>query len=146
MLQCRMRMLIMILLSAMLIITAAAHATTGQDVADFASSDEFQGIRYSYTGESLSGFDCSGFTRYVYSTFGVELPHKAVKQKNEGTEVERDDLMPGDLVFFRNWHHVGIYLGDGNFVHASSGKEQVTISTLVTGYYYDHYSGACRIF
>ena len=134
-----------LLLVALLLTAPVAYATSGQDVADYANSGDFLGIRYVRNGMSTKGFDCSGFACYVYLHFDIELPHHTGDLKNEGTEVSADDLKPGDLVFFRNWHHVGIYLGDGDFIHASSGSGKVVISTLLEGYYCEKYVGARRI-
>ena len=121
--------------------------TQRREVASYAASEDFQGIKYVYCGESTHGFDCSGFTKYIYAHFGVELPHFTGDQKKQGSSVDsKDDLLPGDLVFFRNWHHVGIFIGNGQFVHASSGKGEVVTSSLETGYYAEKYSGARRIF
>lgn len=134
------------LLVAMLLTTQTAYATSGQDVANYANSEDFLGIRYVKNGMSMNGFDCSGFTAFVYLHFNVELPHYTGYQKDEGIAVDKSKLQAGDLVFFRNWHHVGIYLGNGDFIHASSGSGKVVISTLLEGYYFEKYSGARRIF
>ena len=134
-----------LLLTAMLLTTSVAYATSGQDIADYANSGDFLGIRYVRNGMSTSGFDCSGFACYVYLQFGIELPHYTGDLKDLGTAVNEDGIEPGDLVFFRNWHHVGIYIGNGDFIHASSGSGKVVISTLLEGYYCEKYSGARRI-
>ena len=109
----------------------------------------FMGTRYVYGGGSGSGFDCSGFTMYVYRQFGVQLPHNAAAQMGYGTPINRDELTPGDLVFFStmgasNVNHVGIYIGDGQFIHASSGSGVVRISPLNEGYYDSRYRGGRR--
>ncbi|HOP74508.1 MAG TPA: SH3 domain-containing C40 family peptidase [Bacillota bacterium] len=106
--------------------------------------------KYRYGGNSPSGFDCSGFTRYVYAQFGYELPHKASEQMKYGQPIEKDSLQKGDLVFFKTLgskiiNHVGIYTENGNFIHASSGAGRVTISPLTSGYYLPRYQGARRI-
>ena len=118
-----------------------------QSIAIYASSEEFLNIPYVYCGSSTNGFDCSGFVQYIYAHFGYTLERTTKYQKNMGAEIiGMENLLPGDLVFFRNFHHVGIYLGNNEFVHASSGSGKVVISSLAEGYYYDHYSGARRIF
>lgn len=117
-----------------------------KEIATFATSDDLIGVKYVSKGMSPSGFDCSGFVCYVYANFGIELPHGTKYLKKEGIEVSKEDLKPGDLVFTRNYHHVGIYIGDGLMVHASSGKGKVVISSIEEGYYYDHYDSARRIF
>ncbi|MGE5581913.1 MAG: NlpC/P60 family protein [Bacillota bacterium] len=116
---------------------------------DFAKS--FLGISYVYGGDSPQGFDCSGFTKYIYAKFGIILPHKADRQTAVGAEVpSMEELAPGDLVFFKTKgskiiNHVGIYLGDNRFIHASSGYGAVRISPLDSGYYYNCYAGGRRL-
>ena len=115
---------------------------------------EYLGVPYVYGGSSGKGFDCSGFTMYIYGLFGIDLPHSASSQWNSlGTSVSRDNLQPGDLVFFNDpsisggkpCSHVGIYVGDGQFVHASSGSNKgVVVSDLSTNYYATYYKGARR--
>lgn len=115
---------------------------------DFAKS--FLGTRYVYGGSSPRGFDCSGFVSYVFSNFGFSLPRTADEQANIGDTVTRDSLEKGDLVFFKTLgssiiNHVGIYIGDGQFIHASSGAGKVVISPLNEGYYLSHYIKAKRV-
>ena len=103
------------------------------------------GIRYSYGGTSpTSGFDCSGFTRFVYSHFGVALPHYSVAQFGLGRRVSRGGLEPGDLVFFDGLGHVGIYIGGGRFIHAPHTGTRVAIETM-SGWYAARYDGARRL-
>lgn len=118
---------------------------------------ECLGIPYAYGGSSPSvGFDCSGFTMYIYSLFGYSLPHSATSQWNSSGEyVDRADLQPGDLVMFcdpsrsggKACSHVGIYIGDNEFVHASSGSsgQYIRISSLSEDYYDGYYKGAKRV-
>ena len=115
---------------------------------NFAKS--FLGTRYVYGGSSPKGFDCSGFVSYVFSNFGFSLPRTADEQANVGDTVTRDSLEKGDLVFFKTLgssiiNHVGIYIGDGQFIHASSGAGKVIISPLNEGYYLSHYVKAKRV-
>ena len=120
-----------------------------------AAAYDYLGVRYSYGGASPKGFDCSGFTMYIYGLFGYSLPHSATSQwKNTGTYVERSDLQPGDLVLFcdpsrsngKACSHVGIYVGDGNFIHASSSSTgDMKISSLSETYYNNYYVGAKRV-
>ncbi len=110
-----------------------------------------QGSRYIFGGTSRSGFDCSGFVRYILShTQGVDLPRTATDQYYHGTPIERDQLQPGDLVFFRNTYkpgisHVGIYTGNGNFVHAANSHKGVREDSLDEPYFVKHYAGARRV-
>lgn len=118
----------------------------GQSVVEYAK--QFIGTPYVYGGSSPSGFDCSGFVKYVYNHFGVTLTRTSYSQANEGTYVARADLQPGDLVFFGsagNVHHVGIYVSDGNFIHAPKPGKTVRIETLNSGYYNNNYYTARRV-
>lgn len=116
-----------------------------------AYAKNLKGTRYVYGGQSPRGFDCSGFTMHVFAKFGFNLPHRADLQMRMGMEVlTREDLVPGDLVFFRTKgskrvNHVGIYLGDGWFIHASSGYGSVRVTSLNSDYYFSRYVGACRL-
>ena len=133
--------------------TGAPGGGLGADIA--ATAQEYLGVRYVYGGASASGFDCSGFTMYVFSLYGYSLPHSATSQwNNSGTYVAREDLQPGDLVLFcdpsrsngKACSHVGIYIGDGDFIHASSGSAHaVKISSLSENYYDGYYVGAKRV-
>ncbi len=111
----------------------------------------FLGTTYRYGGASAKGFDCSGFVLHIYSQCGISLPHQAILQMEHGEIVETlPELLPGDLVFFKTEdstivNHVGIYLGDSEFIHASSGRGSVTISPLDSGYYNTRFSGARRL-
>jgi cell wall-associated NlpC family hydrolase len=104
-----------------------------------------QGVPYSWGGESPSGFDCSGLVAYAYAQVGVSLPHSSYAQYNMGTSVPRDQLEPGDLVFFDGVGHVGLYVGGGNFVHAPHTGTTVQVSNLDSGWYSSSYVGARRI-
>jgi len=106
-------------------------------------------VPYRYGGTTLWGLDCSGFVQKTFAFFGLELPRTARDQFREGLKVSKADLSPGDLVFFRTYakyaSHVGIYLGDNRFVHASSHDRKVTIDSLDEPYYMKHYLGAKRL-
>ncbi len=110
---------------------------------------QLYGVPYKSAGTSKKGFDCSGFTRYVFQSFGVDLPHNSAAQYQVGTKVSRKDLKPGDLVFFntngRSISHVGIYIGNNTFVHSASS--QGVVKTKLTDPYYwsKRYVGAKRI-
>jgi cell wall-associated NlpC family hydrolase len=105
----------------------------------------YLGTRYSYGGASpSSGFDCSGFTRFVYAHFGIVLPHWSGSQYSLGRRVSRAGLRPGDLVFFDGVGHVGIYVGGGRFIHAPHTGTRVSIDPLA-GWYSSRYDGARRL-
>jgi Cell wall-associated hydrolases (invasion-associated proteins) len=109
---------------------------------------EFMGAPYVFGASGPRAFDCSGFTAYVYGCFGVSLPHYTVSQSQMGQAVSQANLQPGDLVFFNTAgyiSHVGIYIGGGQFIHASSGSHQITVSDLSGSYYATRYVGARRI-
>ncbi|WP_339312208.1 C40 family peptidase [Paenibacillus sp. FSL M7-0896] len=110
--------------------------------------DKAIGTKYVSGGTSTNGFDCSGFTMYVFDKIGINLPHQSGSQYQMGSAVSRDEMRPGDLVFFntsgKGISHVGIYVGDGEFAHASSSRG-VTISSLSDSYYVSRYVGAKRI-
>jgi cell wall-associated NlpC family hydrolase len=107
------------------------------------------GLRYKRGGTSVeTGFDCSGFVRHVFgSSCQLEVPRSASAQYQVGLEINRDELMRGDLVFFRSrrgWH-VGIYTGDGNFIHSPNRRDSVKVSSLSAPYYRKTYLGARRL-
>jgi len=105
-------------------------------------------IPYRFGGNSLLGIDCSGFVKKVYGMVGIDLPRSARQQFQEGTPIEKDDLSIGDLVFFKTYasfpSHVGIYLGNNLFIHASSHDKKVTIDSLDIPYYFKRFIGARR--
>ena len=105
----------------------------------------YLGVPYTYGGTSpRGGFDCSGFTRYVYAHFGIELPHYSGAQFAMGRRVGRSALRPGDLLFFDGLGHVGLYVGKGRFIHAPHTGTDVSIETL-SGWYACRYDGARRL-
>lgn len=105
------------------------------------------GVPYVFGGTSRSGFDCSGFTLYVFKGSGISLPRTAAEQFRVGSSVSRAQLQSGDLVFFTTYapgaSHVGIYIGGGNFVHASNSGVRTT--SLSESYYASRYLGARRV-
>ena len=126
-----------------------ANVALGQQIANFALG--FLGSTYVYGGSSPSGFDCSGFASYVYRNFGYTLTRNASGQyRDNGVRVDRANLAPGDLVFFSSnggasVTHVGVYIGDDEFVHASRTGVGVVISRLDSSYYINVWYGAKRI-
>jgi cell wall-associated NlpC family hydrolase len=105
----------------------------------------FVGVRYSYGGSSpRSGFDCSGFTRFVYGHFGIALPHYSGAQFALGRRVLRARLQPGDLLFFDGLGHVGLYVGRGLFLHAPHAGARVSLASL-GGWYSGRFTGARRL-
>ena len=108
------------------------------------------GVPYVWGGASMRGFDCSGLVYYVLKNLGYSPNRTATTQYNMGTYVAKSDLKPGDLVFFEGTYaagisHVGIYVGEGKFIHAPSTGDVVKYSDLSSGYYANHYYGARRI-
>ncbi|WP_295745682.1 C40 family peptidase [uncultured Oscillibacter sp.] len=134
---------------------AGSLGSSANDVVSFAK--QYLGTRYAYGGSSPSGFDCSGFTMYVYKNFGYSLPHTATGQwqSGYGTRIYNiSELQPGDLVFFcdpsrsngKACSHAGIYVGNGQHIHSSSSRSGgVIISDLTSGYYNTYFVGGIRL-
>lgn len=130
--------------------TTIQNLSKGEQIVEFAK--KYLGCKYVYGASGPNTFDCSGFTMYVLKNFGVTLSHSARAQSKVGTYVAKENLQPGDLVFFTDYEtgvgigHCGIYVGDGNFIHASSGTGYcVKISTLTSGSYLNRYETARRL-
>lgn len=126
----------------------SGNTSAGQAIVDKAK--QYLGVPYVWGGSSPSGFDCSGFTQYVMRSCGYSINRTATAQLSNGTSVSYSNLQPGDLVFFNRTYntdapasHVGIYIGDGQFIHA--GSSCVAISSLSSDYYASRYVGARRI-
>lgn len=122
-------------------ITETADPTTistrGQEIADFAI--QFVGNPYKYGGTSLTdGADCSGFVYAVYAHFGYQLPRSSYDQANAGYQVSVSDLKPGDLIFYRDFGHVALYVGNGQVVHASTPQTGIKYSAY-------NYASICRV-
>jgi cell wall-associated NlpC family hydrolase len=111
----------------------------------------FLGVPYKRGGDSAAtGFDCSGFVKTLYKdTIGLILPRKASQQAAATEKIEKSDLQPGDLVFFntmrRAFSHVGIYIGDGKFIHAPKPGAEVRVDNLGQSYWTRHFDGARRV-
>jgi len=113
-----------------------------------ATAKQYLGYKYTYGGSSPStGFDCSGFTSYIFKQYGISLNRTAVGQYSNGVAVSRANLQPGDLVMFgkSGINHVAIYIGGGQIIHASTPSTGVRIDSLSTGYYNNNYVGARRV-
>ena len=114
-----------------------AASAVGEQIVQMAM--QYMGVRYRSGGSSPNGFDCSGFTMYLYGQLGYSLPHSATSQyKNCGTYIAKSDLQPGDLVFFSDSSHaighVAIYIGNGEIIHARSSTHCVTTNSLSMSY------------
>ena len=126
--------------------SSAPSLTAGEKLAAYAKT--FVGYPYVYGGSSPDGFDCSGFTQYCARQMGYTIQRTATAQLSNGTKVSRENLKPGDLVFFgygSTASHVGIYIGDGKFVHASSPEVGVIVSKMNSAYYTTGFVGGRRI-
>ena len=117
----------------------------GMDVSK--TAHKFIGTPYVYGGRSPKGFDCSGLVWYVYRQHGVELPPSSARQAGFGQKVSRDELLPGDLVFFQSKgriDHVGLYVGGNKMIHAPGRGRKVVKVNIKDKYYRQHFAGARR--
>jgi hypothetical protein len=126
---------------------ASAAPAPGIQVADLAQ--QYVGSRYAWGGSSPAGFDCTGFVMWVFGQFSVPLPHNEAGQLGSGASIGAGDLQPGDVVVFANTYrrglsHVGIYLGDGQFVHAVDESHGVMVNSLWDEYWGPRFVGASR--
>ena len=110
---------------------APSNGSVGSQIA--ATAMKFRGYKYVYGGTTPSGFDCSGFTSYVYRQYGISLPRTSGGQGAAGRSVSRSEIQAGDILAFPG--HVGIYIGNGNMVHASNPTRGVVVDNVFSGYY-----------
>ena len=126
---------------------SSPSSVTGQAIV--AEAQKYLGTPYVYGGASPSGFDCSGFVYYVLKNLGYSANRTPEAQYSHGIYVSKANLMPGDLVFFHGGGntitHVGIYTGNGQFIHAPNSRSTVSYSSLTSGYWAEHFYGARRI-
>lgn len=113
------------------------------------NSIDLMSIPYSFGGATLKALDCSAFVQKVFKSIGIDLPRTAREQFNIGREVERHEISEGDLLFFKTYSHhpshVGIYIGENQFIHASGKKRKVSIDSLDEPYYRKSFIGAKRL-
>lgn len=115
-----------------------------------ATAKQYIGTPYRSAGTTPAGFDCSGFTQFVYKKHGISVPRSSLGQAGFGTKLSKSELRTGDLVIFSNTYrkgpsHVGIYIGNGDFIHSSSSRG-ITIDNINSGYYLNHYSYGRRVY
>ncbi len=127
---------------------APASVSAGERIVQIA--EQFLGLPYVYGGSTPAGFDCSGFTSYVFKQLGYDLYRSSYQQIDNGVPVSKSELMPGDLLLFKRQgasriHHVGIYVGNGMMIHSPQTGDVIKYTSIVTGYYNNCYYAARRI-
>jgi cell wall-associated NlpC family hydrolase len=123
-----------------------ARSGLGMEVAK--TAHKYIGTPYKYGGRSPKGFDCSGLVWYIYKQYGVNLPDASYKQAGAGVKIKREDLVPGDLIFFQTngqIHHVGLYVGGNKMIHAPGKGKKVVKTSLKEKYYQTHYATSRRV-
>lgn len=129
--------------------SGSSSTSTASGAAIVAKTKQYLGVPYVWGGASPSGFDCSGLVYYVLNAVGISVPRSLAQQQSMGVAVAKSDLQPGDIVYFQNTYangisHVGIYVGDGKFIHAPHSGSVVSYADLNSTYYINHYYGARR--
>lgn len=127
---------------------SASSVSAGERVVQIA--EQFLGLPYVYGGSTPAGFDCSGFTSYVFKQLGYNLYRSSYQQIDNGVPVSKSELQPGDLLLFKRQgasriHHVGIYVGNGMMIHSPQTGDVIKYTSIVTGYYNNCYYAARRI-
>ncbi|MCU0848397.1 MAG: C40 family peptidase [Spirochaetes bacterium] len=113
------------------------------------SAKKYMGTRYNYGGTGANGFDCSGFVQRVFGENGITLPHSSEAQFGAVKKINLEEALPGDLVFFRIYRkrvsHVGIFMGDGKFIHSPSRGKRVSVADMNIPYWARRFAGAGRV-
>lgn len=127
---------------------SGSSVSAGERVVQIA--EQFLGLPYVYGGSTPAGFDCSGFTSYVFKQLGYDLYRSSYQQIDNGVPVSKSELLPGDLILFKRQgasriHHVGIYVGDGMMIHSPQTGDVIKYASIVSGYYNNCYYAARRI-
>jgi lipoprotein Spr len=143
-----LKKVVALLFSLVLFLSVALGSVSASESTLDSTVDELIGTPYRDAGTTTRGFDCSGFTSYVFNKFGIDLPHSSAAQNKEGYWIDKSDLRKGDLVFFdtggKGVSHVGIYLGNGEFIHSAS-NEGIVKNKLSESYYAKRYVSARRV-
>jgi cell wall-associated NlpC family hydrolase len=146
----RSQFILLLIASISLVLSGCASkkSSSGLGMEVARTAHKYIGTPYKYGGRSPKGFDCSGLVWYVYKQYGVSLPDASHKQASAGVKVKRDELVPGDLIFFQTngrIHHVGLYVGGNKMIHAPGQGKKVIKTSLKDKYYRSHYATSRRV-